>query len=132
MTESNDCACSGKTLAKHVRPAVLAVLATGPTHGYDIAQKLSQLAMFQDGTEPDASGIYRMLKLMEAEGLVHSDWQFGDSGPARRQVAITEEGRACLARWVESLNRYRDGIDELLALMRASLQGESHPGRRQS
>jgi DNA-binding PadR family transcriptional regulator len=123
--ELGDCACTGKTLGKHVRPAVLAVLAAGPTHGYDIAQKLGQLAMFQDGSEPDASGIYRMLRLMEVEGLVHSDWQFGDSGPARRRVAITEDGRDCLRRWIDSLTRYRDGIDELLALMRA------HVGQRQ-
>jgi len=121
MTEPSDCACSGKTLGKHVRPAVLAILAAGPTHGYDIAQQLSQLAMFQDGSEPDASGIYRMLKLMEVEGLVHSDWQFGDSGPARRQVAITEDGRDCLRRWIDSLTRYREGIDELLGLMRANV-----------
>jgi DNA-binding PadR family transcriptional regulator len=118
--ELTDCACSGKTLGKHVRPAVLAILALGPTHGYDLAHKLSQLAMFQDGSEPDASGVYRMLKLMEVEGLVHSDWQFGDSGPARRQVTITEDGLDCLRRWIGSLTRYRDGIDELLALMRAN------------
>lgn len=130
MTETNDCACSGKTLAKHVRPAVLAILAAGPTHGYDIAQRLSHLAMFQDGTEPDASGIYRMLKLMEVEGLVHSDWQFGDSGPARRQMAITAAGRECLRRWITSLTRYRDGIDELLALMRTNLHDDETPGQR--
>ena len=117
-----DCACSGKSLGKHVRPAVLAILARGPTHGYDLAQQLSQMAMFQDGAEPDASGIYRMLKLMEVEGLVHSDWQLTDSGPARRQVAITADGRDCLRRWVDSLTRYRAGLDELLALMHASLK----------
>ncbi len=115
-----ECACSGKTLGKHVRPAVLAILAAGPTHGYEIAQKLSQMVMFQDGAEPDASGIYRILKLMELEGLVHSDWQFGDSGPARRRITITEDGRHCLRRWIEALTRYRDGLDELLALMRAN------------
>lgn len=117
----NDCACNGKTLGKHVRPAVLAVLSSGPTHGYDIAQRLGRLRMFQDGSEPDASGIYRMLKLMEIEGLVHGDWQFGDSGPARRQFSITADGTDCLRHWVGSLVRYREGIDELLNLMRSNL-----------
>ena len=126
MIESGDCACSGRTLGKHVRPAVLAVLAAGPTHGYDIAQKLSQLSMFQGGAESDASVIYRMLKLMEAEGLVHSDWQLGDNGPARRRVAITEDGRDCLQRWIESLTRYRGSIDELLVLMRTNAGECSH------
>jgi DNA-binding PadR family transcriptional regulator len=126
MTDSGECACSGRTLGKHVRPAALAVLAAGPTHGYDIAQKLSQLAMFQGGSESDASVIYRILKLMEVEGLVHGDWQLGDSGPARRRVAITEDGRDCLRRWIESLTRYRDGIDELLVLMRANAGEHSH------
>jgi DNA-binding PadR family transcriptional regulator len=104
----------------------LAVLAAGPTHGYDIAQKLGRLAMFQGGTESDASVIYRMLKLMEAEGLVHSDWQLGDSGPARRRVEITEDGMDCLRRWIESLTRYRDSIDELLVLMRANAGERPH------
>jgi DNA-binding PadR family transcriptional regulator len=116
-----DCACTGKTLGKHVRPAVLAVLSSGPTHGYGIAQRLGRLRMFQDGSEPDASGIYRMLKLMEVEGLVHSDWQLGDSGPARRQFSVTADGTDCLRHWVDSLTRYREGIDELLHLMRSSL-----------
>jgi DNA-binding PadR family transcriptional regulator len=119
-----DCACTGKTLGKHVRPAVLAVLAGGPTHGYDIAQRLGQMRMFQDGSEPDASGIYRMLKLMEVEGLVHGDWLLGDSGPARRQFSITADGTDCLRRWVDSLARYREGIDELLHLMQSALPEE--------
>lgn len=117
-----DCACTGKTLSKHIRPAVLAVLAEGPTHGYDIMQRLEQIRLFSDVGAPDASGIYRALKLMEVEGLVSSDWELGDSGPARRQFTITGDGRDCLAQWVTTLTRYRDDLGQLLDVMKASME----------
>ena len=121
----DDCACNGKTLSKHVRPAMLAVLASGPTHGYDILQRISDFELFRDDTGPDPSGVYRILKLMEIEGLVSSNWEFGDSGPARRQFTITDEGVDCLRHWVETLSRYRSGLGELLGVMEHALREPS-------
>lgn len=66
-TDITDCACTGKTLAKHLRPAVLAVLAKVPTHGYDIMQRLEGMRLFNDVGAPDASGVYRALKVMQVE-----------------------------------------------------------------
>ena len=37
--------------------------------------------------------------------------------PARRVFSLTETGAACLDRWVRTLERYRDAIDELLDQM---------------
>ena len=115
--EFSTCACSGKSLARLVRPAVMALLVRGPTHGYQLVQSLRRMTMFA-GQEPDHAGLYRALKQMESEGLLQSEWDLADSGPARRIFSLTRTGRACLKRWSATLSDYRSAIDELLRLMR--------------
>ena len=110
----SQCACSGKTLGRLLRPAIMAVLRDEPVHGYLVAQRLGQMSAFRD-QPPDSAGLYRLLKAMETEGLVVSSWDLADSGPARRRFELTADGRACLARWVRTLRDYRAAIDELLA-----------------
>ena len=112
----NQCACSGKTLARLLRPAVLALLARRETHGYDIVRRLRGLETFAN-FPPDASGVYKVLKSMEQEGLVSARWETGDSGPAKRRYVVTKDGKACLKRWAETLEDYRAQIDGLLAIV---------------
>jgi DNA-binding PadR family transcriptional regulator len=112
----DQCACSGKTLARLLRPAILALLARGKTHGYDVVQQLQGLEMFAD-LPPDTSGVYKVLKFMEEEGLVSAHWEPGDSGPAKRSFALTKDGAGCLDRWSETLKLYRTQIDGLLAIL---------------
>lgn len=59
----NECACSGSTLDRFVRPSVMAVLARNPcgSHGYLLAQQLREVAVFAD-CSPDTTGLYRVLK----------------------------------------------------------------------
>jgi DNA-binding PadR family transcriptional regulator len=107
-----DCPCSGKTLARLLNPAILICLARGPAHGYALVQQLAELKIFAHGT-PDHAGVYRSLKQMESQGFVGAEWDLG-AGPARRVFSLTETGTACLSRWVQTLQRYRSAIDELL------------------
>jgi DNA-binding PadR family transcriptional regulator len=100
-----------------LRPAIMAFLARGEAHGYQIAQHLSGMRLFE-GREPDHPGIYRALKEMADEGLVTSSWETGDSGPAKRVFTLTGAGKTCLETWLETLGHYRDAINELLALLR--------------
>jgi DNA-binding PadR family transcriptional regulator len=108
--------CSGKTLARLLRPTVLAMLSLAPAHGYVLVQRIGDLAPFAD-EPPDQSGIYKMLKEMEKEGLVTSSWEMGESGPAKRRYELSASGLACLKRWVSTLITYRAHIDGLLALL---------------
>ncbi|MGB2824942.1 MAG: PadR family transcriptional regulator [Phycisphaerae bacterium] len=112
------CPCSGRTLAKLVQPAVMTVLAKEPMHGYLIAQRLDEMAMFRRHS-PDPTGIYRLLKSMEQNGLVISTWDLADSGPAKRRYELTSDGRACLAKWIETLEDYEQAVTELLETMKA-------------
>jgi len=104
-----ECACSGRTLGKLVRPYVLALLANGPAHGYALLDQLAEA-----GIEPNHSVVYRTLNSMEKEGLICSRRVSGTGGPARWEYELTATGRACLRRWQDSLTRYRAAIDSLL------------------
>lgn len=118
----NDCACSGSTLDRFVRPSVMAVLARNPRglHGYLLAQQLREVAIFAD-CSPDTTGLYRVLKAMEMEGYLTSDWDVEGSGPARRVYALTETGRNCLRTWAETLERYSQNLGQTLEYIEQSL-----------
>jgi DNA-binding PadR family transcriptional regulator len=109
------CACTGRSLAKLVRPAALAVLAQGPTHGYVVSSRLKAMMPLTD-QGPDHSGVYRTLKLMEQEGLVSSCMEAPEAGPMRRRYTLTPRGRACLGQWLETLKAYRRSIDAIIAM----------------
>jgi len=109
------CACSGMNLPKLVQPSILAALSKESLHGYAIAQRLAREGAHLNAP-PDHSGIYRLLRGMEKRGLLTSKLTESDSGPARREYALTKCGRKCLEHWVKSLARYRDTIDAVLGL----------------
>jgi DNA-binding PadR family transcriptional regulator len=100
-----------------LQPAILAVLAEGPTHGYRLAERLGAMPGFA-GQEPDTSGIYRHLKAMESRGIVTFSWNTSAAGPAKRIYQITREGQQCLGRWVQTLEEYRNRITSLLKTAR--------------
>ena len=111
------CACSGKSLGRLVQPAIAALLAEEPLHGYLLVQKLAGMAMFRDQA-PDPTGVYRTLRAMEEDGLLASTWDFGDVGPAKRRFELTKDGQACLERWTQTLEEYADSINDLLAAIK--------------
>jgi len=121
MIELVDCPCTGKNLARLVHPAILAVLARESLHGYLILERLGTEAMFRE-QPPDAAGVYRILKTMEQEGLVTCSWDLQSSGPARRQYTITDKGRACLRKWLETITKYQHAIAVLAATIKKSLE----------
>ncbi|MFZ5642600.1 MAG: PadR family transcriptional regulator [Bacillota bacterium] len=86
---------------KLTQPAILLLLAQSEAHGYDLIQRLSQLD-FMEG-EPDTATVYRNLRRMEQDGLVVSQWQHGESGPARRHYRLTDSGLKLLDEWAQKL-----------------------------
>lgn len=114
------CACSGRSLDKLVQPAILTVLANEDVHGYVLLQRLAEMPMFH-GQKPDATGVYRVLRQMEMRNLVTSTWQSSESGPAKHQYGLTDNGRACLLHWVRALTTHHDALAELLAAARMAV-----------
>ena len=70
-----------------IRTALLAVLAEGPGHGYDVMQKLEDKT--GGAWRPSPGSVYPTLQLLEDEGLVRSTERDG-----KRVYEITEAGRA--------------------------------------
>jgi poly-beta-hydroxybutyrate-responsive repressor len=84
----------------YLRPCLLLLLAEGTGHGYELLEQVRALGL----TRPDPGGLYRALRAMDEEGLVHSAWEPSEAGPARRTYELTEEGREWLHAWAGSLS----------------------------
>lgn len=65
------------------------MLAEAPAHGYDVAGVLAPLGL----GGADRATVYRTLRAMEADGLVHSAWGTSPVGPSRRIYRPTPAGR---------------------------------------
>ncbi|OGV70924.1 MAG: hypothetical protein A2283_22130 [Lentisphaerae bacterium RIFOXYA12_FULL_48_11] len=122
MNESGTCPCSGASLTRFVRPAVLAVLAKHGDwiHGYLIVQELAQMKMFKN-KPADLAGIYKLLRVMEEEGLIKARWKTPKSGLAKRDLRLTAEGHDCLKLWLKTLKSYHTSIDELIGEIKENL-----------
>ena len=114
------CPCSGKNLSRLLQPAIMALLLREPLHGYRVLELLKEEAMFKE-QPPDQTGVYRILRNMEQEKLVACDWELQDSGPARRQYALTEKGLSCLQEWKQTLIDYHDSVSSIIALLNRAL-----------
>ena len=122
MAEENaKCACQGGTLTRFIQPILLFSLAESPDHGYDLVQKIAKTDLWKDAP-PDAAGVYRVLRDMEKRGLITSYIDPDSKAAREKQVfRITDEGLACMGNWVETLETYRRGIDQVIGSLRRAL-----------
>jgi DNA-binding PadR family transcriptional regulator len=92
-------------------PAVLLLLSRGPTHGYELLERLPDL-LGEDRV--DVGNVYRALRALEEDGLVESEWQADLPGPAKRTYTLTAEGRAALDGWIDSLESLREKLGNFI------------------
>jgi len=91
--------------------AVLLLLRERPAHGYDLLERLPLLT----GRERvDVGNLYRVLRSLEEQGLVRSEWDETVPGPAKRTYELTGSGEAALGRWAAALAETRTQIDRFL------------------
>ena len=62
----------------------------------------------------DVGNLYRLLRALEAEGLVCSEWSADLPGPAKRTYELTAEGRQLLDRWAEALREAQADVQSFL------------------
>jgi PadR family transcriptional regulator AphA len=92
--------------------AILAMLASKPQSGYDLARQMRPPLGFL--WQAKHGQIYpELVKLVEI-GLVKVERVDKSSGPPRRVHSITQKGRAELARWVVKAPQLRPMNDELV------------------
>jgi PadR family transcriptional regulator PadR len=92
-------------------PALLLLLRERAAHGYELLDALPPLT---GETRVDMGNLYRVLRALEEDGLVRSEWQADAPGPARRTYELTAPGRRLLDEWASALHRSRERIDAFL------------------
>lgn len=117
MVNARCCACEGHTLDRLLQPTVMGLLAQGPQHGYVLVQQLSESPVL-GGAKPNDTGVYRLLKTLEDQGLVCHEIAASDLGPSRRTYELTRSGRDCLAKWIVTLDDYQRSIAKLVRILR--------------
>jgi PadR family transcriptional regulator len=90
---------------RFTEPALLLLLRERPAHGYDLMERLPELTGEQ---RVEMGNLYRLLRALEDEELVSSEWDAGSPGPAKRRYALTETGARLLDQWAEALRRSQE------------------------
>lgn len=102
-----------------MQPLLLFLLKLQPSHGYELIQRLARLDLLEGETDPTT--VYRNLRRMEQEELVSSSWEAAETGPARRQYAITTRGEELLHAWMAAIRRQKEKLDRFIGLYEQSL-----------
>ena len=93
-----------------LRPCLLLLLREQPAHGYDLLERLRPLGFVRE----DPGGLYRALRALEREGLVHSAWEPSSAGPDRRIYELTRAGMEALHTRAKELAAAREALDVFL------------------
>jgi PadR family transcriptional regulator PadR len=101
-------------------PWLLLLIRNWSMHGYQITQTMGVFGLAMC----DPATVYRTLRRLEKEGLIDSDWEPGDAGPARRVYSLTEAGEEFLQTWASALKEYQGILDRFFDLY-ADTKGKS-------
>lgn len=108
--EARDAGCPCRGVEDRLLvPFVLLHLAKKRSYGYELISSLDTYGRFGD-----ASTVYKNLRRMEKDGLIGSEWETSESGPAKRVYHLTEEGRELLAAWRATIEQNRALMDRFL------------------
>lgn len=76
-------------------------------HGYKLIQQLTEFGF----SSIDQGNVYRILRQLEKDDLVKSEWDTSSGGPAKRIYSITDVGEQYLDLWAGSLEQYQTMLD---------------------
>ena len=102
-------------------PWLLLILRNWSMHGYQLMQTMAVFGL----AAADPATIYRTLRRLEREGLINSDWEPGEAGPAKRVYSLTEEGEDFLKSWASALRQYQGILDRFFDLFAEAKQKPS-------
>ena len=100
--------------AASTKPIILAILKRGENYGYQIIQSVREISGGElEWSEPM---LYPVLKRMEKEGLLRSQWKQTDNKRFRRYYRLTAEGREELEREKNQWFKVHNTFNKMLAL----------------
>lgn len=91
---------------------VLKALQSGPTHGWDIAQRIQQVS--RDVLRVGQGSLYPALHRLEARGWIVSEWGASDANRRAKFYRLTAAGRKQLAEETEAWERFAGAVALIL------------------
>ena len=79
-------------------------------YGYSLLKSLSD-----QGVEIDQSTLYPLLRRLESQGLLQSDWRIVDEARPRRYYVISMQGREVLAKLKKEWSVMTETIQKMLS-----------------
>lgn len=79
-----------------------------PMYGYSLVKKLND-----NGIPIDANTLYPLMRRLEGQGLLQSQWDTGESKP-RKYYQITQDGQTVLEKTREYWKAFSSNVDSLL------------------
>lgn len=104
-------------------PMMLLHLRDWNAHGYELMKKLSQFGL----DSIDKGNFYRILRQLEKDAMVTSQWDTTSDGPAKRIYSITDAGEQYLEIWAGSLEHYQKMLDQFFNLYNPFFSAFSSP-----
>lgn len=109
-----------RELLKGNTPAmVLAALADGPLHGYQVAKEIGRRS--GDALSLGQGVLYPILHRLERDGLIEGEWETQVGRPNRRYYRLTPKGHEALRRKAGEWRSFTRAMERLLAPV---LEGE--------
>ncbi len=92
---------------------LLLLIAEKPAHGYELSARLDDFEVPVFGVG-QMGNLYRVLSNLEEMGLIISEWDTEETGPARKIYKITTPGLEYLKNAEIRIRRFRENIDGFL------------------
>ena len=104
---------SSKLLQGTLDLLILRTLATGPKHGYGIAERLRQVS--EDVLHVGESSLYPALQRLLVNGWIDGEWGVSDNNRRARYYSLTPSGR-------KRLTAERKGFDQMVTAIQRVLE----------
>ena len=91
---------------------ILKTLQPGPTHGWDIAQRIRQVS--REVFSVNQGSLYPALHRLEAQGRIASEWGASDNNRKAKFYRLTAAGRRHLAAETETWERFSNAVGLIL------------------
>ncbi len=91
---------------------ILKTLQTGPSHGWDIAQRIRQVSL--EILSVNQGSLYPSLHRLEVQGWIASEWGTSDNNRRAKFYRLTSVGHRQLATETESWERFSKAVALIL------------------
>ncbi|MDZ7798870.1 MAG: PadR family transcriptional regulator [Patescibacteria group bacterium] len=92
---------------------LLRVIYEKPSYGYEIIKKTEKIT---DNYHKIKTGTaYTLLRRMEKEGLLKSDWKKNKQGPNKRIYTVTPKGKGHLKAWLKMIIQRKKMINKMVS-----------------